>query len=208
MRLLSIGFLLCTTFSFGQSTSNHQDDLNRVIVRHFNPTHWEYIGNFAPDMYTAINYYFKESFEIEMSNCNECEVDYNTLFNRDLFDVYAYESQRLDDSDFTFDFKEYRITLLPKNIVYPQLQGLLPTELVKYIAPRDFPMFELTNNDYAHFLEYTEKVDAWAKDFPEQYRAMTNSESLLKISIKEFSELPEEKKISFLSHSTGYLIIN
>ena len=209
MRLhLPIAFLLCTTFSFAQSNSNHQTDLNRVIVRHYNPAQWEHIWNYAPDMYTAINYYFKESFEVEMANCLECPVDYEILYNIDLFDVYAHESQRLDDVTFAFDFKQYIITLLPKNEVYPQLQGLIPTELVNYIAPRDFPTFELTNDDYAEYLEYKERVYAWAKDFPEQYRTMTNSGNLLRISIRDFADLAVERKSLVLNHADGYLIID
>ncbi len=209
MRLpLSIGLLLLATFSFGQSTTRHQADLNRVIVRHYNPTQWEHIWNNSPEMYTAINYYFKESFEVEMANCSECEVDYEVLYNLDLFDVYAHESNRLDDANFTFSYKQYMITLLPKNNVYPQLQGLVPTELVNYIAPRDFPTFELTNDDYAEYLEYKKSVYAWAKDFPEQYRILTNDENLLKMSIKEFSELAEERKSLVLNHVDGYLIID
>ena len=177
-------------------------------MRHYTPLRWNHIFENSPEVYTAINYYFKESFEVEMLNCSECTVDFSVLFNIDLFDVYAYESQRLDDENFTFDHKQYIITLLPKSTVYPQLQGLLPTELVNYVAPRDFPIFQLTNDDYAHYLEYKQQVYAWAKDFPEQYRTMTSADNLLKISIRDFADLAAERKAVVLNHSDGYLIID
>jgi hypothetical protein len=209
MRLLSIGFLLSTTFSFGQSTLSYQADINRIISRHYNPIQLDNIWNHAPDVYTALNYYFKESFEVEMANCSECEVDLHYFFNNDLFDVYEHESNRLDDVNFSFTYKEvYTVILLPKNDVYPLLQGLLPTELVNYVAPRDFPTFQLTNDDYAHYMEYKQQVYAWAKDFPEQYRAITSASDLLKISIRAFADLTDDRKSALLNHAGGYLIID
>ena len=115
---------------------------------------------------------------------------------------------RLDDVNYSFHYKEYTITLYPKNVVYSQLEGLSPSELVNYIAPRDFPTFELTNDDSAQYLDYKEKVYAWAKDFPEAYRTMTNSEDLLKISIRDFSLLDESRKEIVLNNSAGYLIFD
>ena len=205
---LTTFFISIFSLSFGQSTSNFQNDLNRILVRHYTPAQWELIGEHSPEVYGAINYYFKESFEVEMANCSECTVDYEVLYNIDLFDVYAQESKRLDDVNFTFDYKQYTITLLSKDVVYSQLQGLAPSDLINYIAPRDFPTFELTNDDYKEYLKYKERVYAWAKDFPEQYRAMTNSENFVKISIRDFSELAVERKSLVLNHADGYLIID
>jgi hypothetical protein len=205
---LVIAILLFSTASFAQSTSEVQSNWNRIFAMHFTTAQLESTYENDSEIYAATNYYFKESFGFVLTGCETCPVNINDLINNKLFDAYEHESLRLEDISYSFEYKDYTITLFPKDVVYNQLEGLSPTELVSYVAPRDFPSFELTNDDAAEYLVYKDKVYAWAKDFPEAYRTMTNSENLLKISIRDFSVMNEERKLLVLNHSEGCLILD
>lgn len=205
LRILIV-CLLFSTVSFSQNEV--QNNWNRIFAKHYTSAQLESTFENSPEIYSAINYYFKESFGFVMTDCQACPVDIDELINNKIFDVYEHESLRLDVDNYSFAYKDYTITLFPKSIVYPQLDGLLPSEIISYIAPRDFPTFALTNDDNVEYADYTKRVYAWAKDFPEQYRTMTNSENLLKISIRDFALMGESRKAVVLNNAGGYLIID
>lgn len=154
-------------------------------------------------------YYFYASFEVSNLNCDTCVIDKTKLFNVHLFDVSEFESQRLQDESVTIVFKQrFSITLHSLEQVDDALDGKSIAELLTYTTPRPFPVWEeVTGDDDQDYALYKEKVYDWARDFPFQYRAMTNSPDLFKLSIKSFKELVPMRREVLLNMEL-YLIID
>lgn len=207
LRLLMPTLLLATGL-FAQNGSEVQSDWNRIFAKHFTFDQLSQTFENSPEVYNAVEYYFKESFTAHLTDCESCPLDLDHLLNYQIFDVYQFESQRLDEQEFELIYRDYTITLLPKNVVYSELAGMLPTDLVNYIAPRDFPSMEMSGDLDAAYLIYKEEVYAWAKDFPSDYRTLTNSPDLLKISIRDLTLMDSARRSLVLNHDGGYLIID
>lgn len=202
--------LFSTTFLFGNS-QNVLDtpSLNRSMLKYFSGVELQEIAVENPQKMTELVYYFTQSFDVEFVNCASCPIDYHIFFNRDLFNIYEHENKRLNNDAFEFVYRDiYKITLKGSLVMMSNLNGSTPTDLVNYISPRVFPSWEEMGDVNIAYTTYKEKVYAWAKDYPEAYRTMTNSPDLVKVSIVVFRNLTEERKQYIMNSPNGYLIID
>lgn len=185
-----------------------ESELNRVITKHFGIEELTSIEENSPDIYHNILYYFKNSFDAQLVECDSCDIEENVLFNLNVFDVTNFESIREQESSKDFVYREkYQITLYSKEEVEAQL-GSTINDLINYVEPREFPNWISTGNDEEDYKNYKEKVYKWAEDFPMEYREMTNSSSLRKICISSFKSLSEERREYFFNQEGEYLIID
>ncbi|MDX2359534.1 MAG: hypothetical protein QNK23_01920 [Crocinitomicaceae bacterium] len=210
MTIKAYSALLCVVLSALPLFSTAQTAfdsplLNRSVLRHFPGEQLKQIELNDPERFGAIHTYFTQSFSVELISCKNCALDYNTFFNQELFDVSNYETQRLETEPVSFEFNDrYLVTLLPKENLSSVLggiglQGLFAPQLPKWLS---------TGNDLIDYKKYKQSVEEWASTYPEEYRRITRSESLYKISIDAFLALAEERKEHVLSQPGGYLLID
>lgn len=200
---ISLNFLLYSQNAF--------DSLryNRAALRYFSANEINDWQQQNSDHYGKLHYYFTESFTAELIDCSECPVDYTNLVNIDLFNIYEIESQRHLSDVTQFSFKgKYIIHLKPVSEMSAVLDGVSPAELITRRAPREFPEWDDSGNIQNDYLEYKERVYKWARDFPEEYRSLTQSNDLLKISINEFKSYSEDRRSAIFLNPGGYLIID
>lgn len=211
LRITIILFILATSCSSLYSQNEYQSSLlvNRAVLRHFPGQELAKMQTQDSVKFNQIKYYFTQSFNVEIANCDSCEVDYNKLFNRDLFNITEFESLRQLNSNYTFLFKKnYQITLLSKQVTETQMDGLPTTSVLNLKIFEKFPEWIDTGNGQTDYKNYKRAIDKWSRKFPQNYREMTNNSALLKISISEFLALPQNKKNTVLSNNDGYLIID
>lgn len=195
--LLALGVLFAIS-STGQ-TALDTPQKNRIIIKYF-PGHAlnEFQQN-NPVLFDQLRRYFVASFSVERIDCANCPVDYDQLFNYDLFDVRQFEAQRAEHSTVELNYRnKYRITLLSKTDLMTVIDGQTPETMFIKTFPKWGGDYEVYKNE----------VYRWSLLFPEAYRTFTTAPDLLKISISEFSNLPGNKVQNVLSHPGGYLIID
>jgi hypothetical protein len=181
----------------------------RILSKHIKAEKLEEIKNTSSEVYNKIMYYFYASFEVSNLNCDTCAIDKTKLFNVHLFDVSEFEDQRLQNEAVTIVFKQrFTITLHSLTQVDDQLDGKSIAELLAHTNPRPFPVWEeVTGDDDQDYTLYKERVYDWARDFPFQYRALTNSPDLFKLSIQNFKALTSSRREMVLNMDS-YLIID
>lgn len=142
-------------------------------------------------------------------NCDECRVDFEVFYNREVFNIVDFEEMRQADIEVTFTYKEkYEIKLRSGNTVMNELGGISPEDVLKIKLDRAFPQWTASDITEAEYQLYKSKVMTWAVDFPSKYRELTSNSNFLKIPFSDFSELIESRREELLTRPGGYLIID
>ena len=183
---------------------------NRAVLRHYQPVILQGFIQFDSENLDKIMYYFNDSYEVVLTDCSSCPVDYEELLNYDLFDISLFEALRKEQVDTTILFKKgrYQITLLSKQTVESNLGGLLINDVLNIQPARPLPVWVSTGNDQADYATYKQELDVWIQEFPERYRELTNGNGLIKMSVSEFLSLPQDKMNILSSNPEGYLLID
>lgn len=207
--LVATGFLSLMCFvSFSQSALD-VPHLNRAFHKLFTGDELSEIVDEDPVRMQRLNFYLTQSFNVELLNCSECEVDYEDLFNHSLFNMYENEALRLTDENYEFVYRgKYKITLLPLNHVSAEIGNISIYELINGIPYRDFPVWVLTGDDDVDFQNYKDEVRTWSEDFPKEYKALLASTGILKVRFTQFKELTNERKSMLLQSENGCFIID
>lgn len=209
--LLQLLFALsfCSTPAFSQNVSENPL-LNRAVLKYIGGATLTQLQAEDPVKYAKINYYFAHSFNVELTNCVGCLVDYNQLLNLDLFNIVEYEGLRETTEEHTFFFKEneYKITLLSKEEMSLNLGGLSSEDILNIYYVRPIPGWFDTGNDVIDYQNYTAELQIWAREFPEEYSALTSSSTLLKVHIADFLMLSTDRRNSLFNHQGGYILID
>ncbi|MEX1191797.1 MAG: hypothetical protein WEA99_07460 [Brumimicrobium sp.] len=208
LLLLLILFLFVQTKTASILAQNVEfSDVNRAIVKHFESKRLNAIATENPEIFEAIKFYFKESFEVEMIDCESCEVDLDEFFNYDLYDMYEHESKRLAEEVHSFEYKEkYRVELLSEGEISADMGGKIPRELLAFIPSRPLPEWESTGNEDKDYETYKTKLRKWSLDFPEKYKELFISGEVKIVSIDNFLAANTSRKNSILNNSGGYII--
>lgn len=203
-----MGVTIIYSFGFGQGPTTNLEQ-NRAALLYFTGAELLEFASEAPTQSSYIKYYFTQSFDVVRINCEECTVDMEVFYNRDLFNIVEFESLRELQNSVMFNFKDkYQITLKPTNNVMEQIGGLVPSEVINIKFDRPFPQWASTGDNEIDFKSYKGMVKQWAMDFPEQYRTFTSSPELLKIRFSDFIILRESRKQELLTRPSGILIID
>ncbi|MEX2483749.1 MAG: hypothetical protein WED10_04295 [Brumimicrobium sp.] len=205
LLLLILFFQTKTASIFAQNVEF--SDVNRAIVKYFESKKLNAIASENPEIFEAIKFYFKESFEVEMIDCESCQIDFDEFFNFDLYDMYEHESKRLSEEVYSFDYKEkYRVTLLSESEIAASLEGKAPRELLTFIPSRPLPEWESTGNEDKDYETYKTKLRKWSLDFPEKYKELFTSGEVKIVSIDNFLAADASRQNSILNNSGGYII--
>ncbi len=206
LALIGVAIFSSTGFAQGPSTNM---ELNRAPLRYFSGVELEELANQDEIKSTQIKYYFTQSFDVNRIDCRGCEVEIETFYNIDLFNIVEFESLRLSQSEVDFTFKgKYKITLKSLEDVLVELGGIEPADVLKIKLSKPFPEWVSTGDDDGDFKLYKSSVDKWARDFPELFRTMTSSPDLLKISFSDFIVLIDNRKEELFTRPGGYIIID
>jgi hypothetical protein len=203
------GALIFTIIAtFNSISQNIESDLefNRATLRFYSGLELIAFEEQEPETYNQLKYYFTQSFEVELLNCNTCAINVEEFYNLDVFNIANFEHLRLPNSTNSFVYREkYQITLLPLNVVQNEI-GTTPESMLTKVISRPFPEWISTGNNQADFELYHQEVMDWANDFPEEYRAMTSNPELFSIRYEDFVSLAPERKNIVLTKPNGYLI--
>jgi hypothetical protein len=207
LLLLTMTIVIGTSL-FAQNAQN-TPNLNRAFLRYFSGIELSQLEQEQPTFYNVLNYYMTESFTVENLDCPNCIVDYNEFYNHDLFNVYEHETRRKTSMDSIFVYKLKYVVKLKSTIeMNSHLANYSPDEIVNFVSPRPLPTWISTGDNQIDYNNYMKSVNQWAKDFPEDFRELTNSTTLRKIRFQEFISFPENKRNTFLNAGTQYLIID
>lgn len=204
LLLQSIPFVVLTTvsgISYGQSLAINPYQ-NRIIQRHFGPE-IEKIQTDCPALMNELVYYYTASFEVEMINCNSCQVNLDSLFNYHLFDVSSFEYLRLPDGISEINYKDiYSIKLRSSNELNSARQ------LIYQAQPLELPVFVSTGQLSDDYSAYKAELNTWRNEHPYRFKVAMNNSEISVMKESEFLNLPAQKIASFIGVPNGYLIID
>lgn len=197
----NIGFLFAQELQFS--------DVNRAIIKHYGSEKLISISEENPEVFEVIQFYFKSSFDVEMIDCESCDVDENEFFNNDLFDTYEHETKRLDDEEYSFEYKDkYLVTLYSENDISDDMDEFSAEELITFKVIRPLPEWGDTGNDDEDFVNYRIQLRQWSLDFPEVFKELFLTDDVLKVSKETFFSASSARRDDILNHSGGYLILD
>lgn len=201
--------LLAFTTSFAQSALQ-SPYYNRAVLRYYSPTKLTALEQNDPAKLASIMYYFNQSYNVSLTDCPACDVDYDALLNQEAFNVVNFEHLRLGSEEVRFSFKEnmYEITLHPKQLVQANLGTIPITAILTQEASDPLPQWVSTGDNDVDYNTYKRALTHWVVRYPEKYRTLTNGNELIKIQISEFLSLPEDKRTSLSSNASGFIIID
>lgn len=147
-------------------------------------------------------YYYTASFEVEMINCNSCQVNLDSLFNYHLFDVSSFEYLRLPESIAEINYKDiYSIKLHSSNELNSARQ------LIYQAQPFELPIFISTGQLSDDYSAYKAELNTWRNEHPYRFKVAMNSSEITVVKESEFLLLAESRRQSLLLNSNTYLII-
>ena len=198
----SLLIVLTSYLTFGQSPS--ELGKFRHIIKYYPGNSLYDLANTSGAL-TAIDYYFNHSFSVLNPNCESCPLDSLNFFNQLLFDIREFEHNRAQSEIVTLDFKGYSIALEPIDLVQTELGSFTIGQMGDLRAIRPLPKFVYSGNLEADYAAYSHNLDKWIRDFPEEYRTLTSSESLIRVKLDQFPLLAYERKV--LLETVDYIII-
>ena len=182
---------------------------NRAVLRYFNGNDLDNLKIYSPDKYQVVSDYFTNSFIVELNNEEFGEVNYNEFYNLELFNIVDFDYLRDPLTNTSFVFKEnYIITLRSKEWLANELNGFTAEEVLKLRVPRPLPSWISSGNATEDYAVYKRSLEAWIRDFTEQYRQITSENLVPKIRISEWNQFPQDKKQQFMNLPNGYLIVD
>lgn len=206
--LMFSNLLVFTGEAFAQN-SMPELRTNRAVLRYFNGNDLDDLKIQAPDKYQVVSDYFTNSFIVELNNEELGEINYNKFYNSDLFNIVDFDYLRDPLANTSFIFKEnYIITLRSKEWLKNELNGFTVEEVLKLRVPRPLPSWTSSGNATEDYLVYKRSLEAWIRDFTEEYRQITSENLVPKIRISEWNEFPQDKKQQFMNLPNGYLIVD
>lgn len=207
--LMLILFNVLTFYNYSQTQSNLELKDNRALLRHHSRNEITEIQLKAPIEYQLLELYYTASFQVERIDCINCYVNFEELFNYDLFNIIEYEHLRKSNEYYSFIFKEkYRITLHSTSWLEASLNGYELSELLNFRPLREFPIWSDTGDDDLDYLNYSQARDEWILDFPEIYRTKTNAGSFKIIRFDEWKLMQPSKRDQLLNGTVEILIID
>ncbi|MFT5779807.1 MAG: hypothetical protein ACI837_002766 [Crocinitomicaceae bacterium] len=205
--ITSLLFLVSGIFSLHAQDASENLHLNRSVLKYYNGNDLVELSTEAPEIYEQMRNYFVNSYMISKVDCKECSIDMNEFFNRSLFNIVDFEDTRDMNVQIQIEFKEeYIITLLSTNELTALIEGAAASEMLEIKLDRPFPGLVDTGDFDGDYANYKTSLRDWIKDFPNEYRTLVASNELLRISLTEYISLPQDRKDTVLSNSTGYLI--
>ncbi len=200
-------FVSLMTFTLSAQSAYDFTQVNRAVMRHFNGEQLQSMMDTEPERLELVTRYFNQSFQVEVYNCSQCEVDFKNLFDISLFNISDFEDQRLDEQEISIAYKdEYLITLLSKSDMSTLLNGQTPFELIYGLPERPFPTWESLANDQVDFENYKAELLTWSNDFPKQYREKKKSPNVLKVRFVQFTEMTNAERNAVFTFPGGYII--
>lgn len=203
-------FVLFTQMSLGNA-QNSQLELrnNRSVLRYFNGNDLVELQNVAPGKYHVLSEYFTNSFTVELASEEPGAINEVAFYNYDLFNVVEHEHLREPLNDVTFLFKEkYLITLRSQQWLDSELNGLSPQEILQISLPRPLPQWVSSGNTAEDYAVYKKCLEAWIRDFTEDYRQITSENLVPKIRIAEWNQFSQDKIEYYLNLPNGYIIVD
>lgn len=202
-------FLSLLIFSTEAQTTYDTHQLNRAIMREFSGEQLQTMMDSDLQRLEKITLYFNHSFTVEDYNCSECPIDKIDLFNISLFNVYDHETERLENQEITFLYKEkYSITLLSKSDLNNLLDGKTPFELIHGLPERAFPSWVSESYEQIDFESYKTELQLWSTDFPKLYLKKKQSVNVLKVHFSQFCEMTNSERTAVLTFPGGYIIVD
>ena len=208
LLILGLAFMTSAT-SFSQSPDPYNDmTQNRPLVRNITSEGLAILMENNPVEYEKTKYLYTRSFDVAISGCKGCEVDYRELFNDYLFDVTEFDVNRLADDKYTFEYKEhYVVSLQSKKELEAAYSEIEATHIEASI--QGLPEIVINHGDIdSAFAIYSQELIQFMNEDLELYEQIYSSKYVIKISLDEFKSLPQERRDSVLNNEWGYLIID
>lgn len=200
----TIAVLFSTTITFSQ-TEIDNSKLLRAIHKTWGGDKIKYFTEHNPEYVEKGLYYFNQSFEVSLTNCEMCAVDYNQLINLDLFNVSEFEHLRQDNERVSFVFKEYSITLHSEE----ELENYLDEPLTSFMSGENhisFPRFDFDNQSAANLNKYKEDRKYFIINYGMKYRARRATPNYRIIDPKEIGNLSQAEINFYAQHQDQFEI--
>lgn len=159
----------------------------------------------SPGTLSAIDYYFNHSYSVSDQSCSSCPLDSISFFNTLLFDIREFEQMRMQSENTSIEFKGFQIELESIDNVQAELGSYSIDQMADLRVLRPLPKFVYSGNLEADYATYSHELDRWIRDFPEEYRALTSTEGLIRVKLDQFPLLADERKV--LLETLDYIII-
>lgn len=190
---ISLTVILFFSFLSNAQVDFNQIASNRTIQKYRNENQLRKINEADPIRLQTIYSYFTSTFTYTVTTGEEISIE--TLTNIYHFDVNEFEFLRQANAPHSFIFKEkFVITLQSISDLNALLNGYELPSLLNSLPLRPFPTFINSGNLEQDFQSYKEKVWDWARDFPNEYQALTSSESVKHIRFSDYLQMNEEKR--------------
>lgn len=178
---------------------------NRMIQKHHLPEKIKKIAQIDPLRLQVLWNYFTTSFSY---NATEAGISVEELLNIQHFDITEYEHLRQPDSPTQFIYRgSIQITLKSGEELSDLLQGYDLNALLNELPSRPFPTWVSTTYTESDFQDYKEQVWDWARDYPEDYLAITSNQNISHVLFSDFLRMSDEKKQEITGNS-NYLIVD
>ncbi|MFN3918364.1 MAG: hypothetical protein ACK4K0_11595 [Flavobacteriales bacterium] len=197
-------FSICQVEAQGAFESPY---LNRAVLKKYTGAQLSDLENNHPEKFKQLQYYYTKSFRVEVNGCPLCIVDLDSLVNFYLFNIADYEHMRDAAYEVSVDLKYNNYTLvLTSGIDLENQLYTIKSVNQQNTTHKELPALIQTGNLVYDFEVYKQKLLTIKSNNPEGYVLLITSNSLIKCSFEEFSQMDSSKRDFILNHPEGYLI--